>query len=667
MSKQKRARRAVSLGLVLAMTASNFAWAAESPAKEETVYVILDRNGSVKDITVSDWLHDLTPGEPFEDVSTLEEIRNVKGKETPRRDGSRLVWETDGEELYYQGKTRAPLPLSFDLRCRLDGEDISLEKLAGVSGNLEISLEIENRDSHEVQVRGETRTLYTPFAAVAVLNFPTRVFEDLEVNTGKVVNDGSNYLVTYAALPGLRESLDLADEDFNETFDLPRRLVIEGRVRNFEMGDVLITAETDADILRDLGDFDDVIEETLDGVDDLRDASEEVRNGLEVLDEGAWELEDKFGAFSEGMGIFGSAVSLLGDSVRGPILEGSLELAEGAESFREKTEALKDGTEDLQEGTESLEEGVRAACGGAGELKEGSRAMVQGMEAFEAAVLKGGLDTDSIAQAVARAVETAVDQAAAGALQSRDDWTDAQRATLEAAASAAGSQAGEEAGEAVQAALEDKLSTMTATLAGGLSQLLTGARELDAGIGALKSGLAELLDGAGDLKDGMEVLDEHADLFRDGAGELSEGALELSEGLEELEGGVSELERGARDLGEATREAGEGIGLLHEGTDVLSEGYETFENEGVDELHSKVREKTDAYYEFYEIKDRLALLADSCDTYSGIAEEMEGSVKFVFKIDGVEPEEAAETVQIIGEEKPGFFDWLKRSWHKLVD
>src|SRR3712207_1240270 len=101
------------------------------------------------------------------------------------------------------------LPISYIL----DGKEVNPKDVVGKSGKLKIKLQIINKDSHKVTVKGKEKTIYTPFAAASIINLPLEKFTNLKVNTGEVMADGNNQVVTFISLPGMKESLGLDDKN----------------------------------------------------------------------------------------------------------------------------------------------------------------------------------------------------------------------------------------------------------------------------------------------------------------------------------------------------------------------------------------------------------------------------------------------------------------------
>ncbi len=94
--------------------------------KEETVYVNAKASGKTDKVTVSNWLKNSgSVSGDLKDESTLkDDIKNVKGDEKYTADGDKLTWNTDGEDIYYQGTTDKKLPVSVKLKYYLDGKEM---------------------------------------------------------------------------------------------------------------------------------------------------------------------------------------------------------------------------------------------------------------------------------------------------------------------------------------------------------------------------------------------------------------------------------------------------------------------------------------------------------------------------------------------------------------
>ena len=115
----KKAKLITSSAVVMTMVMSSIV-PAFAYSKEETVYSKLKTNGSEKTTVVSEHLINDQNETSLDDQSSLKNIKNVNGKETFKQDGSSLVWQTtDGQDIYYQGKTTNSLPVSMKVTYKL--------------------------------------------------------------------------------------------------------------------------------------------------------------------------------------------------------------------------------------------------------------------------------------------------------------------------------------------------------------------------------------------------------------------------------------------------------------------------------------------------------------------------------------------------------------------
>lgn len=259
----------VSLAAVLALSAPNAALASASSAqKDETVYVSLDSAGAVQSTIVSDWLHSDDTSRQIADRSDLQNIQNVKTDEKAIRRGDTLQWVLDADNgsknIYYQGTTDKKAPLSVSLAYTLDGKPVTAEEIAGKSGKVTISLTVRNTDTYTVSVRGKNIAMNAPMTVIAAAILPSDTFRNVKINSGKLLSDGNNQFVTFSAMPGLSESLGLADSGFSELsgLDFPDTLTIEADAEKFHLPSVTIAAAPkliDSDKLAQTGDIGELV------------------------------------------------------------------------------------------------------------------------------------------------------------------------------------------------------------------------------------------------------------------------------------------------------------------------------------------------------------------------------------------------------------------------
>ena len=184
-----------------------------APEKDETVYVLAGADGSVQKIIVSDWIKNTLASATLTDSSELTDVENVKGDETYTMDASNArVWDAAGNDIYYQGNIEKELPVTLKVSYTLDGKSVTPEDLAGKSGHVVIRYDYENKQYETVTIDGKQEKIYVPFAMVTGMLLDTDTFRNVEVSNGKLLNDGSRYVVAGIALPGMQESLGLDAE-----------------------------------------------------------------------------------------------------------------------------------------------------------------------------------------------------------------------------------------------------------------------------------------------------------------------------------------------------------------------------------------------------------------------------------------------------------------------
>ena len=192
------------------------------------------------------------------------------------------------------------------------------------------------------------------------------------------------------------------------------------------------------------------------------------------------------------------------------------------------------------------------------------------------------MQSDEIQALIASNTELQVQQAISEAMSS-----DAVQAQLSAAAEGAKS----------VIALKSSLDSYNAfylgliTYTSGVSSAAAGANELKTGADALKAGTSELSAGAAELLQGIQTMKDSAPALVDGITQLRDGSMELSDGLKQ------------------------------------------FNEEGIQKLIEAVDGDLDG------LSNRIRVTADVAKHYtsfSGISEDMDGDIKFIYKTDSIE-------------------------------
>ena len=296
--KLNRISKTVISGLlVTSLVVSNGAYAnAQKISKDESVYVNADESGATTKITVSNWLKNAGINGTINDESDLKDIQNVKGDEAFTQNGDDVQWSAGSNDIYYQGTTDKELPVGVEIKYELDGKEIAAKDLLGQSGKLKITVSYTNKSKSTQTINGEKQEMYTPFVMATGIILPDDKFSNVEVDDGKIINEGSNNIVVGFGMPGMAESLDL-DEDAADK--LPEGFTVTADVTDFSIGNTItfaspsILSDLELDDIDDLDDLENKLEK-------LVDSSEELVDGSKKLSDKMGELEDKFDDYQDG-------------------------------------------------------------------------------------------------------------------------------------------------------------------------------------------------------------------------------------------------------------------------------------------------------------------------------------------------------------------------------
>lgn len=361
--------------------------------KDETVYVITDSSGNPEDVIVSDWLKNPGKGTK-EDASILNDIRNVSGNESFTKDGDgKLVWNSEGKDIYYQGTTDKELPVNVRITYELDGKKMSAEEIAGKKGHVKIRFDYENKMEQTVNLNGKDTVVHVPFAVVSGMELDTSRFSSIRVTNGKLISEGKKTFAIGLAFPGLEESLALDQEEKDKLGDIsiPSFVEIEADTDDFESGMTMTVVSSD--LLSDM-DMDFNTSDLQNAFDQLESAADELVDGSESLKDGTRQLKDGSEKLKDGSEALNDGVSKLDDG-SSDLKDGADALADGAKSLEDGISSLKDGIDAYTDGFEQVADGVTQADTGAASLKEGTEEIASGTEQFAdgASAVSEGINT----------------------------------------------------------------------------------------------------------------------------------------------------------------------------------------------------------------------------------------------------------------------------------
>ena len=649
-----------------------------TPTKDETVYVKVDDAGNQKDVAVSDQLKNISSLGTIDDVSDLKDIKNVKGDETYSENNGKLVWQGDKKDICYQGTTTKKIPVGMKVTYELDGKKVSADDLEGKSGHLKIHYEYQNTSADSGK--------YTPFLMATGLLMDGEKFSNVTVDNGKVISDGDRNIVIGMGLPQLKEQLTSVSSKVDD-LDIPDSFTVEADVTDYEKVEAVTVATNEV--------FNEVGTDKFDSLDELKDSMTELQDASNKLVSGSGELKDGLDTLLSSSGTLVSGIDQLasgGNTLAGgtgslvsgmqSAKTGSSQLAGGVKALSDGVSGMQaqvsDGVKDLSNGVSSVQAGVETIHGiaeqadkGVDSAKDGAKGLCAGLEtasksageiatAASAALGRNQqtvqveqqqevtVDNSDIYKQIAdlakqmtdendkAAVENVLNQISATKTQTVDVQAEVEVenpyvTALKGIASGADAlskqlSANGEIGGGAATLYGTLSSTQGATVkaaTAGLSGALASDGSLQRGISLLQSGVGEmgtkLGAGTNELLSGIGTLQEGADSLNSGLGTLASGASQLNSGAGTLSTGLN-----------STGALVSGVEQLDSGAAELNSGMIQFNEEGIEKLVSVFDGDVDS------LLDKANELLDASKEYknfSGIADGMDGSVKFIFVSD----------------------------------
>ncbi len=651
-------------------------------AKDETVYVIANADGSVKKIVVSDWVKNNTGADTIRDMSDLENVENVKGDETYTMDGDMRVWDAAGGDIYYQGTTEKTLPVEMSISYTLDGKSISPEELAGKSGRVTIRYDYKNNQKAAVEIDGREEEIYVPFAMLTGILLDTDVFTNVTVSNGKLISDGDRVAVVGIAFPGLQDDLGID----REALEIPDYVLIEADAEEFSLGTTVTIAASD--LFSGMGD------EALGtiGVEDLTASLDQLNDGMNRLLDGSSQL-------------YGGLCTLLDKS--GALINGIDALAAGAQELKNGAVSLDEGVVKFQEGAASFNSGLAQIDANSDALNAGAKQVFETLlKEVETQIKAAGLDipeltVDNYSEVLGGILDKMENAGTYAQSAAKDKITAAvktKEADIRAAVTAAVSPEVEKqvtaavreamipkalaamnvteeaykSGSVPQAQLDAVLDQIMAdeTVKSTVSAKTDEQMQSDEVKALIESKVQEQIDalvnenmssaqvrdqitaaqqqasaGLPEIKAAKTQLDSYAQFYNglkaytDGVGQAADGAAQLGSGADSIRAGADAIAKGADSLYQGILTMKDGSAALVEGVTALRDGAMQL-NDGLSELYEKGFSRIAELSKggLANVAARLRAVVDAAkdfNSFAGIGEDMEGTVRFVYRTESV--------------------------------
>ena len=631
----KKSLRFASAALALTLAAGcampAFAAGKSSFSKSETVYAVMNGDGSIKSTTVSEHLYSASGLANVTDKTTLTDIQNTESDAEFTQNGEELVWNTNDTDVYYKGNTDKALPIDVKVTYALDGQEAALEDIIGKSGHLTVTVNLKNNETDTVNVNGKDRTIVTPLiTAVGVILGGDAA--NVTAEHGMIESAAKSSVAAFVTLPGVKNSLSglLPDEVDSIEDYLQDTVTVEADVTELTCPQVMVACATSTAALGTSNVFDlSSINDLTDGINQLNDAMSQLMNGASQLVDGTSQLAG-----------------------------GVLALLDGANTLNNGAAALDDGLGQLTNGLDTLSANNAA-------LNAGAQQVADGVLASANKTLKEGglIDEDmtwSNYEAVIDNILTMNDKTLAAGRRKivRTVWEQApsfKDSQLDLALYLSATKTNHD--------LEAALKLMQNFDA----SMLTGALEMVTNADAKNTAKAELkyqVENSQDMADvrALKTSLSQIQFFVSSVNQYTAGVQTAADGAHSAKDGSAQLAAGTKTLYDGVNTLNTGAGQLNDGAGQLNDGLNQFNEEGISKLTGALDQ--DQLHGLKTVLDEMTGRLNDYTSFAGAPDDAESSVKFVYKT--AETVAAADTTAAETETvKEG--NIFTRLWQRIVN
>lgn len=631
----KKSLRFASAALALTLAAGcampAFAAGKSSFSKSETVYAVMNGDGSIKSTTVSEHLYSASGLANVTDKTTLTDIQNTESDAEFTQNGEELVWNTNDTDVYYKGNTDKALPIDVKVTYALDGQEAALEDIIGKSGHLTVTVNLKNNETGTVNVNGKDRTIVTPLiTAVGVILGGDA--SNMTAEHGMIESAAKSSVAAFVTLPGVKDSLSglLPDEVDSIEDYLQDTVTVEADVEDFTCPQVMVACATSTAALGTSNVFD------LSSINDLTDGINQLNDAMSQLMDGASQLVDGTSQLAGGV----------------------LALLDGANTLNNGAAALDDGLGQLTNGLDTLSANNAA-------LNAGAQQMADGVLASANKTLKEGglIDEDmtwSNYEAVIDNILTMNDKTLAAGRKKmvRTVWEQApsfKDSQLDLALYLSATKTNHD----LEAALK-MMQNFDASMLTGALEMVTNADAKN----TIHEELKYQIENSQDMADvrALKTSLSQIQFFVSSVNQYTAGVQTAADGAHSAKDGSAQLAAGTKTLYDGVNTLNTGAGQLNDGAGQLNDGLNQFNEEGISKLTGALDQ--DQLHGLKTVLDEMTDRLNDYTSFAGAPDDAESSVKFVYKT--AETVAAADTTAAETETvKEG--NIFTRLWQRIVN
>ena len=598
----KKSLRFASAALALTLAAGcampAFAAGKSSFSKSETVYAVMNGDGSIKSTTVSEHLYSASGLANVTDKTTLTDIQNTESDAEFTQNGEELVWNTNDTDVYYKGNTDKALPIDVKVTYALDGQEAALEDIIGKSGHLTVTVNLKNNETGTVNVNGKDRTIVTPLiTAVGVILGGDA--SNMTAEHGMIESAAKSSVAAFVTLPGVKDSLSglLPDEVDSIEDYLQDTVTVEADVEDFTCPQVMVACATSTAALGTSNVFD------LSSINDLTDGINQLNDAMSQLMDGASQLVDGTSQLAGGV----------------------LALLDGANTLNNGAAALDDGLGRLTNGLDTLSANNAA-------LNAGAQQVADGVLASANKTLKEGglIDEDmtwSNYEAVIDNILTMNDKTLAAGRKKmvRTIWEQApsfKDSQLDLALYLSATKTNHD----LEAALK-LMQNFDASMLTGALEMVTNADAKN----TIHEELKYQIENSQDMADvrALKTSLSQIQFFVSSVNQYTAGVQTAADGAHSAKDGSAQLAAGTKTLYDGVNTLNTGAGQLNDGAGRLNDGLNQFNEEGISKLTGALDQ--DQLHGLKTVLDEMTDRLNDYTSFAGAPDDAESSVKFVYK------------------------------------
>ena len=598
----KKSLRFASAALALTLAAGcampAFAAGKSSFSKSETVYAVMNGDGSIKSTTVSEHLYSASGLANVTDKTTLTDIQNTESDAEFTQNGEELVWNTNDTDVYYKGNTDKALPIDVKVTYALDGQEAALEDIIGKSGHLTVTVNLKNNETGTVNVNGKDRTIVTPLiTAVGVILGGDAA--NVTAEHGMIESAAKSSVAAFVTLPGVKDSLSglLPDEVDSIEDYLQDTVTVEADVEDFTCPQVMVACATSTAALGTDNVFD------LSSINDLTDGINQLNDAMSQLMDGASQLVDGTSQLAGGV----------------------LALLDGANTLNNGAAALDDGLGQLTNGLDTLSANNAA-------LNAGAQQVADGVLASANKTLKEGglIDEDmtwSNYEAVIDNILTMNDKTLAAGRKKmvRTIWEQApsfKDSQLDLALYLSATKTNHD----LEAALK-LMQNFDASMLTGALEMVTNADAKN----TIHEELKYQIENSQDMADvrALKTSLSQIQFFVSSVNQYTAGVQTAADGAHSAKDGSAQLAAGTKTLYDGVNTLNTGAGQLNDGAGQLNDGLNQFNEEGISKLTGALDQ--DQLHGLKTVLDEMTDRLNDYTSFAGAPDDAESSVKFVYK------------------------------------